>query len=892
VTNRRNWTGWLLGVGCMLVVAAGGAAAQVVFSSAVYSSLSTAPSDALPIQVLADVGSWGSGGPAAPDGKLDLITADQSGVATVWFGNGDGTFSQKFQITLSRTPTALALGDFDGGQIPDLAITDTSGSLVLLHGNGDGTFSGFCAGGDQAGLPCVRDKNCPGSVCAFPTVLAGGRCSSSITISCTTRDDCPVGESCSAAPVALAAVDVNKDNNLDIVVVNNDASGLWVAVLLGDGEGGFSQPRQINLATGGCGTAQCGAIGVGDFNNDGSVDLAVTSRSTDSVFILRGNGSGNFEVSQTISEDPSGLEPVGIAVGDLNNDQRDDVVVVNNVSDNVGVFLAQANGTLQAATFADSGTVNSAPNGIALFDANGDGKLDVAVSNNLSSDVSVLLGDGTGGFGAPRTFVTNQEPLAVAAGDLDGDAIPDLVSLNRDNNTADAAALLGQGDGVFKGVEDVIAEPNPNAVVAGDIDNDGLPDLIVSRSVSVCSNDTTKSCSGNADCGGGNTCQPNGRLLVRRSLSNGGFAAPLALQFPGDASAMGLGDFNADGRLDIVVLNRPTPSVSMFLGGSAGFPSTPQNYPVGAGGITVTVGDWDGNGRPDVAVARQGGIDILLSNAEGALQTVGTVALSSDPLAMDWGDFNNDGHLDLALAVAGSQVVVAFGNGTGTFQLGAPVQIPGATVDASGLAVADFDGDGFDDVAALLPSQNNLVALLYNDHQGGFTAGGTLQTFFAPWALAARDLSGDLLPDLVVPLHADTHAVLPFINQGSIRQFVAQTSVPVSRSQGATTIVAADFDGDGRYDVASANDWTAGSVSVLTNIAATPIIRGDGNGDAKVTAADLVAVARKLRDGAATRVEQVGKGSYAAAPGADANGDGLVTGQDAWALAHRLFPRI
>jgi hypothetical protein len=71
-----------------------------------------------------------------------------------------------------------------------------------------------------------------------------------------------------------------------------------------------------------------------------------------------------------------------------------------------------------------------------------------------------------------------------------------------------------------------------------------------------------------------------------------------------------------------------------------------------------------------------------------------------------------------------------------------------------------------------------------------------------------------------------------------------------------------------------------------------PIIRGDGNGDGKVTAADLVAVARKLRDGAATRVEQVAKGSYAAAPGADANGDGLVTGQDEWALAHRLFPRI
>jgi hypothetical protein len=888
----------------MSVVAAGGAAAQMsIFSSALESSLSGQTGDALPILVLADVGSWAG----APDGKLDLITADTSsrtrpngqtlvGFATVWYGNGDGTFTNSnFGTPLNRIPTALAVGDFDGDQLPDLAVTDTSGNLVLLHGNGDGTF------------------NQPG-----PAVLAGGRCSVSVTTACTAIGDCPLGQTCTATPVALTAAEANHDGHLDLIIVNNTQSAGWVTVLFGDGQGGFTPGNPVDLGAGGS--------AIDFFTVGGNVNVAVANKNTNSVIILRGDSNGSLSISQTISEDPNGREPIAIAAGDLNKDGHPDLVAVNHISDNIGVFLGQLDGSLQLKRFVDSGTMNSAPNGVALFDANGDGKLDVAVSNGLSSDVSVVLGDGTGNFGAPRAFVADQEPLAVAAGDLDGDGIQDLVALNRDNTTPDAVVLLGQGDGTFEGVEDVIVEPTPNAVIAGDIDNDGLADLIVSRSLSVCSNETTKSCSTNSDCGGGNTCQPVGRLLLRRSLPNGGFAAPPALQFPGDAFAMGRGDFNADGRLDIVVLNKSTSNVSMFLGQRDGFPSTPQNYPVGAGGVALAVGDWDGNGRPDLAVARQadngsGAIDILLSNADGSLQSaVSLPPLGSNPVAINWGDFNKDGDLDLAAVVSQlgtcslttsrtcnvdaecpkgegcvrqtSKLTVLLGNGNGTFQSGIDTAIVGATVDASALAVADFDGDGFDDVAVLLPSHNNQVVLLYGNGQGSFTSGGTLPLSSAPWSLAAGDISGDLMPDLVVPVHAETHAVLSYFNQGSRGQFAPQTSVPVSRSQGSTSIIVADFDGDGRYDVATANDWTAGSVSVLTNITATPIIRGDGNGDGKVTAADLVAVARKLRDGAATRVEQVGKGSYLAAPGADANGDGLVTAQDAWALAHRLFPRI
>ena len=874
VSVRRNWTGWILGVGGILVLAGVGAAAQMsIFSSALESPLSgVGSSDALPILVLADVGSYDE--PYAPDGNLDLITADQSGFARVYFANGDGTFGNNFSISLGRTPTALALGDFDGDQVPDLAITDTSGNVVLLHGNvdpntqkGDGTFSRM-----------------------GPAVPAG------------------------AAPVALAAVDVNNDTNLDLVIVNSSESTGGVTVLLGQGDGTFIGHCSLSINTQCATNENCpgsetctlgrsfdlppggSAIGVGDFGN-GNVDLAIANGNTNSVFIFQNDGTGNFSVLQEIHEDPNGRQPVAIAVGYVNNDARLDLVVANQATDNIGVLLGQTDGTFRLQGVFESGTANGSPNGVALLDANGDGKLDVAVSNKLSFDVSVLLGDGTGNFGAPRAFVTDQEPLTVAARDLNGDEIPDLVALNRDNTMADAVVLLGQGDGTFIGVEDVIVDPTPNAVIAGDTDNDGLADPIVSRSLSVCSNEATKSCSTNSDCGGSNTCQSNGRLLVRRSLPNGGFAAPLALQFPGDAFAIGSGDFNADGRLDIVALNKSTSNVSMFLGQRDGFPSTPQNYLV-AGGVALAVGDWDRNGRADLAVASQGdgssgAINILLSNADGSLQPPAFIPLSINPLAIDWGDFNKDGKLDLAVVSNPSKVTIALGKGDGTF-LQPPTDVS-ASIGGNGartLAVADFDGDGFDDIAALLAPPDNKVVVLYGSGGMNFTAGGPL-TFSGNnvWDLAARDISGDLLPDLVVSVQGvGVNAVFGLVSRGASRGFETVANVPVNRSP--TSIIAADFDGDGRYDVATTASNIAGTVSVLTNIGATPIIRGDANGDGKVTAADLLAAARKLRDGAATRVEQAGNGLYRAAPGADANGDGLVTAQDVQALVHRLFPRI
>ncbi|MFI5398198.1 MAG: FG-GAP-like repeat-containing protein [Candidatus Binatia bacterium] len=913
VIDVSTVSGRICGLGAALLLASGVAVAQPgIFSTGIPASLAGSYGEALPILVLADVTSLA--GP--PDGIPDLITALATATpnVTVMIGNGDGTFSSSVSTSIGRIPTALALGDFNGDNAADLVVA-SGNDVAFLQGNNDGTFKS-------------------------PVVVAA------------------------VGATALAAVDVDHDGHLDLVVVNDSG----VTVFLGDGKGAFG-PGIGTCVTGANAGHACSvdtqavdcpgsicvsvalnpggsAIAVADFNVHGNVDLAVTNSNTGTVAVLVGDGNGHFAVSETLSENSVTKEPVGIAVGDVNGDGHLDIVVVDKGSDDIAVFKGLSGGKFQSPVFFATGPANSQPDGIALLDANQDGKLDVAVSNYITSDVSVLLGDGTGSFAAPRAFVSDQEPLALVAGDVNGDKIPDLVALNQGYQGPDAVVLLGQGDGSFRGVENVIVEDNPTAVVAGDLDNHAQCDLIVAHS--------------------------SGTVLVRRALTGGGFATAEALQSHGDAVAIGRGDFNGDGWLDIVAVNKSTSDVSVFLGRREGFPplpqktpAVPQNYPVGDGASALAVADWNGDGRPDLAVARAplaapGVVSILLAKPDGSFGAAASVTVDVNPMALDVGDFNNDGKLDLAVAnsvlttahlasaitatatvltltdasalpssgklqidselitytgksenqltglVRGtdgttaavhngasvasmaSGLSILFGNGDGTFHAAAHVSVPLQYVTA--IAVGDFDNDGNDDIAVAQSSPVGGVSVLYGSGQGSFTAGLMPLSVGNPSALAARDLNGDLIPDLVVTDQV-ANAVVGFLSLGTLRRFQAVGGVTVARRP--TSIVAADFDGDGRYDAAAGDSFVA-DVSVLTNISAThtPILRGDGNGDHKVSAADVVAVMRKLGDGASTRVEQVGRGTYAAKPGADANGDGVVTGQDIFAIAYRLFPGI
>ena len=862
--------GGMIGVvaAVVLSVSAGSAQTPVFRSAQTYGLTGTSQSTLyVPVLALADVGAPPANG---PDGIPDLITASPGGDGgaggnvAVLFGNPDGSFALGPGTHLSSVPTAFAAADFDHDGVVDLLISDNSNMITFYQNFSDG--------------PPFAKKGSP---------IAAG-----------------------TGPIAIVARDLNGDDKLDAVVVDDgQGSTGGVSILIGNNDGTFQTRGFVSTGLG------ASAVAIADFNKDGKLDLAVTNAGNSNVSILRGDGQGGFALVQTVNS--GGNEPVAIAARDLNGDGFVDLAVANRSGDNIAVIDGSASGFRPARPFA-SGTANSEPNGIALDDFNGDGKIDLVVSNKFSSDVSVLLGDGHGSFGAPRGFVADQEPLSVVVSDVNQDGTPDVMTLNQGVQIPDVVVLLGNPDGSLVGVEDLFTQPNPDTIVCGDVDNDGLPDLIV----------------------GHPPAPPStvGTLLVYRARAQGGFAPPTSVQSVGDGFGLARGDFNGDGRLDLVTVNQSTKDVSVYLARAGGGFASGHSYPLGAAPSAVTAGDWNHDGRSDLAVTFQsrqcsvttatlcssnagcpeghcsvtttrachtssecpsvetcqggeiclGAVGILSAQPDGTLGSLTTMPVGSGPVAVDFGDFNKDGKLDLVVAnTASNELSILSGNGDGTFQPASTISnLPGVR----GFTVADFDRDGRDDLAVILPTQLQ-VNVLYGRPQG-FIGGPILPVGGTPAGLVARDVTGDSIPDLIVADQVN-NSVITFVGNGPGHQFFQDNGTFVGRGPSAivsSAVVAGDFNGDGGYDAATVDNFLAGTAPVLTNVRAPAVLRGDGNGDAVVSAADATAALLTAGKPNGVRIEDINAaGAYLAAPGVDANGDGIVNAQDALAVAHRVF---
>ena len=568
-----------------------------------------------------------------------------------------------------------------------------------------------------------------------------------------------------------------------------------------------------------------------------------------------------------------GLEPVALAAADLNHDGRLDLVAANRSSDSISVVLATPGGGFGTATDYASGGTGSYPSAVAIGDFDKDGKPDIFVANNRSSEAAILLGDGAGGFAGLSAYVADQEPVGVLAADVNSDGSADAISLNFGDNSPTVAVILKRPDGKVAAIQDVVTADNPSVITNGDVDGDGRSDLIVAH----------------ANAG----LSAPGFVEVYRSPA--GVGVPEVVQnFPvADPVAIAHGDVNGDGILDVLALNDTPSSLVVFLGKAAGGFENVQSYAMADGISAMVVGDWNHDGRDDVAVSRvvpgttesTGAVDVRLATGTG-LGATNSIAVTANAVAIDSGDFNEDGQLDLVVASgssAGSAILL--GDGAGGFAVSG---LPIATINnAQAVAVGDFDRDQHDDIAILSAGSDRKVTVSYGDGTAAFPTRKDAGTFSGPSGLASRDVSGDGIPDLVVADQAK-NSVYVARSRGAARLF-ALASSGVSRQPIAVS--AGDFDGDGRYDVGAVTIFVA-SMAILSNDSVTSIVRGDGNNDAVVSAADTIALARDLADGGVRRAEDVGRGAFAGSPGLDSNGDGSADRLDTLALVQRLFHEL
>ncbi len=716
-------------------------------------------------------------------------------------------FRPQQTIPSGAGPQSLVVADLNGDGKPDIVVDNFSDNTVgVMLGKGDGTFG--------------------------------------------TQKTYPTGDE----PEGMIVADMNHDGIPDIIVPNRANNN--VGILLGHGDGTFENESTISVGNG------PRAVAVGDFNGDGNLDLAVANNVDSSVTILFGNGQGSFPTQTTIAHVANKVN--SIAVGDFNGDGKLDFVTVGLNESEAVVFPGDGAGAFGTAIDSPlAGDVTAGVSSVAVADMNGDGKQDLVIANyETSNTVGVLLGNGNGTFGTMTTFSTGAAsfPDVVRVADVNGDGKLDVIASTSNSN---AVVLLGNGDGSLNAFTSLATGGYPDVFAVADINGDGSPDLVFpnfgDNNISVLLNDPP----------------PALVSIVRNSpasISTQSIDVSFTVTFTEPVSGVVAGDFVVDGALGV---SADAPILSPTSGPSSTYtvqvnnvvgngkltlemvePSNPTPIINDAGeglklfsryvnGSTVNIvpvasaeADLNRDGKPDSIVATTGGVDVLLGDGAGDLQTpmFFTTGSGSNPVAVAVADVNGDGKLDVITANLNDSVSYLLGNGDGT--LGAPLMLstgagsaPRAIAVSGGvmpnLIVADFG--------------TNQVGVFLNNGNSTFKAQRTLATGAGPDSVAVADLNHDGLADIVVGNSTDsTVGVFLGEAEGLIGLtgllFKAQQTFPAGVNP--QDVLVADLNGDGKPDLI-ANDAYGKGVALLTG-------NGDGTFGAPIispTAPGLYSVA-------------------------------------------------
>ena len=565
-------------------------------------------------------------------------------------------------------------------------------------------------------------------------------------------------------PLGVVSIDLNRDGKPDLIYVDG-VSIHTVHVLLGKGDGTFSHGQDLNLPPGTCGPFTC-PITLADVTHDGNVDaiLGGSVATAAQITVLPGNGDGTFGSPILSTFSLSGSLYVSLSqttgVGDMNEDGALDLVVIDAMNGVLAVLLGDNTGKFSLSTSLTSYTRNA----IYLADLNGDGHLDVVAMDNLGATFLVYFGKGDGTFQEPFLRYTTGAPTDnLVLTDLDGDGRPDVVA---QIYPGQIVMFKGKPDGTFAATAAPLVLSSNALIFVDDYNDDGIKDFFFLTPVGV---------------------------GVNVGLSNLTYA-PVVSTLSGNSSVFQTtkGDFNGDGHTDIAM--GVEGGIAILEGRGDGTFKSGDFYDMGQPVGTVAVADFTGDNLPDIAVSLAAEFPrLLLGNGKGQF------VLGPDPNAsygamspytsMSVGDFDADGRKDLAAQFPDAPAVL-FGNGNGTFA--APLPVPGGST-----LIADLNGDGLSDMTSVL---NFSIAASLGQKNRSFTQVTTgLRNANFTGLLAVGDINHDGMLDVLVSDFTEMEAWLG--NGDGTFTYRSSFGVPGQTFGTGEGVYVVDLDGDGNADV-------------------------------------------------------------------------------------------
>ena len=551
-------------------------------------------------------------GDLSGDSKPEIVSVNcNDSTITIYVNNGDGSFLAGVYYDVAKNsasdtvvyvyPYFVTIADINGDGKNDIISSNYyGGDVTLLFGNGDGTVNvptmGYAVGGYPYNPALVGDFNGDGladilvSDDIFSMAYLQGYGDGTFRSALDYYS--PTANSTYPDSLGIATGDFDGDGIPDFAVGQSTDATLGFTVFLSNANG--SLQSGVNYGTGG----SMSFITVADFNKDGKLDIAATSANDGVVEIFTGNGDGTFTTGGSYATDTTegGVFPQVIVSGDFNHDGNLDLAIVN---DNEG-----------------------------------------------TRTLGVLLGDGTGAFGAPTTYALSQYGSDLAAADLNGDGFVDLVVAL--NNNGSVAVFMANNDssGTFKAETDIAFDVTSlEGVAVGDLNGDGFADLAVTEDN-----------------------YPFSEIGIALGNGDGTFQSPIAypntlqdatLNAP-RAAFIKMADINGDGKLDLVYTNSDYGTVGVILGVGDGTFLPPVESVAGGYAWDLALADVNGDGAIDVVTADDdfGGVTVLLNASGSATLPNFAVSVATPTVTVKAGD-----SATYALTLVGSNGY----NGTITF---------------------------------------------------------------------------------------------------------------------------------------------------------------------------------------------------------------------------------